>query len=252
MKTQEKSLPIKKILLSGTLICLILTGIALILVGPIKQWIRDYYTQSAVDLAEERIIGGLGPIEYKVPTTDALSVEGENGEQDVALKDLAQDMQDLSDQYTTLTLVGLLEIPCIDVKEPVFDDVSTVSLRYGLGVFPGTGPIGSSGLTSIWGHRMKSNTKFSKLQYLEDDIGELVILTTMDGIQHYYKIVDTVYAADGALMTYMNSESYSSETLALLTCGYGENPLKEGEWHKWNTEFVVICEPWEGSLPGED
>jgi LPXTG-site transpeptidase (sortase) family protein len=236
---------------------LILSGIAIILglgfclIGPIKQLIRDYYAQQAVDLTKDAIIGGLGPIEYKVPATDALSVEGEDGETEYDLRDLAADMQDLQAGYETLTVVGLLEIPCLDVEEPIFDSISQTALRYGVGVFPGTGPIGSQGLTSIWGHRMKYGKILGNLQYLEDDIGELVIITTMDGVQHYYKIVATDYAADGDLMKYMDYNSYSTETVAILTCGYGTSPVT-GVYHKWNTEFVVICQPWEGSLPGED
>ncbi len=121
----------------------------------------------------------------------------------------------------------------------MFDEVTRVSLRYGAGVFPGTAGIGNPGLTSIWGHRIQK--VFKELQYADECIGETVVVTTADGIPHYYKIVETLYATDGDIMPYMDSRTYKTEMLAILTCGYGEN--HNGTYHSWNTEFVVICEP---------
>ena len=182
---------------------------------------------------------------FAVPVSDAFSVTGENGGSDNSLEKLMKDMRDLSLEHETLTLLGILEIPGINVREPVWDSCSVNALRYGVGRYPGTADIGGPGLCNIFGHRIKGDidTKLGSIQYLQDKMGDPVMVTTVDGVCHRYRIVDTLYATDAELMPYLDPETFSDETLCISACGYGEDPLT-GICYPDNTEFVVVCKPW--------
>lgn len=222
----------------------IVFGLTLALVEPIKGWIRQKYSNDAVEYMEEQIIQGSGVITYNVPKSDALAIEGEEGEEDVGLDKLLRDMQAISGEHESLTLLGILEIPCIDVKEPIWDTCSTNALRYGVGRYPGTVNIGESGLCNLFGHRQIGNldAKLGSIQYLQEHIGEEVIVTTTDGTMHIYKIVKTIYVKDSDLMPYLDPKAYDKETLCITACGWGEDPVT-GKTYARNTEFIVVCEP---------
>ncbi len=117
-------------------------------------------------------------------------------------------------------------------------------MRYGVGRYPGTVDIGGDGLCNLFGHRQIGDldTKLGSIQYLADMIGESVLVTTTDGIQHRYRIVDTLYVTDSELMPYLDPESFDEETLCITACGWGEDPLTE-YYYPRNTEFVVVCKP---------
>ena len=153
-------------------------------------------------------------------------------------------MQTLSSEHEKLTLLGILERPCIDVKEPIWDRCSTTALRFGVGRFPETCNIGEAANCTLFGHRMRqSKTIFWQLQTLEKHIGEEVIVTTTDGVRHNYKIYDTVYVKDAAIDPYLRSDLFDTEHLCLATCGYGQDPYNKNIYRAKNTEFIVICVP---------
>ena len=232
-------------IIGGVLLGLaLIAGLTLALIEPIKALIRQKYSNEAVEAVESAIIQGEGVITFDVPASPALAIQGEDGNTDVGLKKLIEDMSQLSDEYETLTLLGILEIPCIDVKEPIWDTCSTNALRYGVGRYPGTVQIGEQGLCNLFGHRQIGDldTKLGSIQFLQEHIGEEVIVTTTDGTQHIYTIIDTVYATDAELMPYLDPTTYDEETLCITACGWGKDPCTE-EVYPMNTEFIVICQP---------
>lgn len=233
-----------KIAAGSVLVLSLVSGLVLSLIEPVKGEIRQRYSKAAVKAAEEAMAQGRGEITFDVPVTDALAVEGEKGESYAGLDRLLEDMRALSDEYESLTLLGILEIPCIGVREPVWDSCSVNALRYGVGRYPGTEDIGGQGLCNLFGHRQAGDidTKLGSVQYLAERTGETVTVTTLDGIQHKYRIADTVYVKDGELMPYLDPSTFSDETLCITACGWGEDPLT-GYYYPRNTEFIVICKP---------
>ena len=220
-----------------------LTGLILISTNFIKNHIRKQVSVTAIEAVESVIDDGGGEITIEVPAVDFLKVDGENGEEDKSLEELIREMQSLSAEHESLKLLGILEIPCIDLKEPIWDSCSSTALRYGVGRFPQTCNIGEPMNCMLFGHRMESHTIFWNLQDLENHIGEDVIVTTTDGIRHNYKIEATTYVTDAALDPYLKSDSYNSEHLCLATCGYGQDPNNKNIYRPRNTEFIVICVP---------
>lgn len=232
-------------ILAGILLVLgLISGLCLTLVEPVRAGIRHNISGAAITAAENAIRNGDSEVQFTVPVSDALAVEGENGNTDTGIDKLLKDMKDLSSEYESLNLLGILEIPAIRVKEPVWDSCSEIALRYGLGRYPGTSEIGAPGLCNIFGHRMMGDldTKLGSIQYLQKMKGDTVTVTTIDGIRHDYRIEETIYVTDAELMPYLDPGTFPDETLCITACGYGEDPLT-GISYPQNTEFIVICKP---------
>ena len=234
-----------RIIVKTVLVVLFLLGLAFSCIRWIKNHARQSVSKEAIKTVESVIEdGGDEKVSFEVPVSDFLAVDGESGEDDTSLDELLREMGELSSKHETITLIGMLEIPCIDVKEPIWDSCSATALRFGVGRFPQTCNIGEAGNCMLFGHRMRqSKTIFWQLQKLEKHIGEEVIVTTTDGIRHTYKIYDTVYVKDSAIDPYLSADLFDSEHLCLATCGYGQDPYSKKIYRAKNTEFIVICVP---------
>ena len=234
-----------RIIVKTVLVVLFLLGLAFSCIGWIKNPARQSVSKEAIKTVESVIEdGGDEKVSFEVPVSDFLAVDGESGEDDTSLDELLREMGELSSKHETITLIGMLEIPCIDVKEPIWDSCSATALRFGVGRFPQTCNIGEAGNCTLFGHRMRqSKTIFWQLQKLEKHIGEEVIVTTTDGIRRTYKIYDTVYVKDSAIDPYLSADLFDSEHLCLATCGYGQDPYNKKIYRAKNTEFIVICVP---------
>ena len=225
------------------LVIVFLVGLILLSTDFIKTRIRQNVSDEAIEAVESVIDDGGGVITFKLPVTDYLMVNGENGEEDKTIEDLLREMDAISSEHEDIRLLGILEIPCIDLKEPVWDSCSSTALRFGVGRFPQTCHIGDEGTCTLFGHRMESHTIFWNLQSLENYIGEDVIVTTTDGTMHRYRIESTTYVKDAGLDPYMRSDSFDTEHLCLATCGWGQDPNNKNIYRPRNTEFIVICVP---------
>lgn len=225
------------------LVIVFLVGLILLSTDFIKTRIRQNVADEAIKAAESVIDDGGGVITIKLPVTDYLEVHGENGESDTTIKDLLREMDSISSEHEDIRLLGILEIPCIELKEPIWDSCSATALRFGVGRFPQTCNIGDEGTCTLFGHRMESHTIFWNLQSLENYIGEEVIVTTTDGTMHRYRIESTTYVKDAGLDPYMRSDSFDTEHLCLATCGWGQDPNNKNIYRPRNTEFIVICVP---------
>ena len=232
-----------RILLQSILIAAFLMGIALLSIYLLKSFVRKSVSSGAQNAVKSAISSGGGDVTYDVPDSDFYSVDGELGEDDISPSDLMYQMKTLSSTHTRLKLIGILEIPCIKVKEPIWDSCSKTALRYGVGRFPDSCNIGEAGNCTIFGHRMKNKTIFWQLQKLEKKIGEEVIVTTTDGVKHKYTIVSTTYVKGSAVDPYLTADLFSTEHLCLATCGYGKDPFNKKIFWPKATEFIVICVP---------
>ena len=225
------------------LVIVFLVGLILLSTDFIKTRIRQNVADEAIKAAESVIDDGGEVITFKLPVTDYLKVHGENGESDTTIEDLLREMDSISSKHEDIRLLGILEIPCIELKEPIWDSCSATALRFGVGRFPQTCHIGDEGTCTLFGHRMESHTIFWNLQSLENYIGEEVIVTTTDGTMHRYRIESTTYVKDAGLDPYMRSDSFDTEHLCLATCGWGQDPNNKNIYRPRNTEFIVICVP---------
>lgn len=221
----------------------IVLALFLLIITPLRNWMRNNAADVALSRAREAITNTEGNVEIEVPDSDFLAVDGEDGD-DADLSSLLANMEDISSGHQELTLLGILEIPCIDVEEPIWDECSRVALRYGVGRFPESAQIGEQGNTIIFGHRNnRSKTRLWQLQKLVEHIGEEVIITTTDGVVHHYRIVSYAYASDADIDQYLYKNFSNTEQLCIATCGYGTDPYDSSIYRVHNTIFIAICEP---------
>ena len=102
------------------LVMLFLFGLAFMCIGWIKNQARQSVSKEAVKTVESVIEdGGEDKVTFEVPISDFLAVDGELGEDDTTLDELMREMSELSSNHETLMLIGILEIPCLEVKEPI-------------------------------------------------------------------------------------------------------------------------------------
>lgn len=221
----------------------IVIALFLLIITPLRNWMRNNAADVALSRAREAITNTEGNVEIEVPDSDFLAVDGEDGE-DADLSILLANMADISSGHQELTLLGILEIPCIEVEEPIWDECSRVALRYGVGRFPESAQIGEQGNTILFGHRNnRSKTRLWQLQKLVENIGEEVIITTTDGVVHHYRIVSYAYASDADIDQYLYKCFSNTEQLCIATCGYGTDPYDSSIYRVHNTIFIAICEP---------
>ena len=164
-----------RIVLKTLAVVLFTIGLVIILLHTVKNKMRQSVSNDAIEVAESIIEEGGDETEVTVlvPKTGFLAVDGEAGEDDTSLAELLHEMQTIASEHEKLTLLGILEIPCIDVKEPIWDRCSTTAPRFGVGRFPETCNIGEAANCTLFGHRMRqSKTIFWQLQTLEKHIGE--------------------------------------------------------------------------------
>ena len=119
---------------------------------------------------------------------------------------------------SSLKLIGVIEIPSIDTKVPVWEGVSVKALRFGVGRYPLSADLGSDkGNCFIMGHRNRHlSTIFCRLQYVK--IGDRVLVSTKDERNIEYKVSKTFAVPPDRITEYMNSPKNAPGTLTLCTC----------------------------------
>ncbi len=78
------------------LIIVFIVGLILLSTDFIKTRIRQNVADEAIEAVESVIDDGGGVITFKLPVTDYLMVNGENGEEDKTIEDLLREMDAIS------------------------------------------------------------------------------------------------------------------------------------------------------------
>lgn len=80
-------------------------------------------------------------------------------EQEVWIRDTEVFQRDVAlqaDGNVTLTVIGQMSIPKIDLLMPVLDNALAITIRYGLGRYPDARSFGEYGNAVVFGHRMRN------------------------------------------------------------------------------------------------
>jgi len=212
------------------LICIL--GVCLAFWDDITGSVRQKYTDGAIEAISENI-GTTDEILYEIPDSDLLRVSGEDDEM-TTLTDITTDISGYENSSSELTLIGLIEIPTVDVYEPVYKECDNLALRYGVAHYWNSYDLLSvEGNCSIMGHRFyEGNYAFTDLVLIEQ--GDYVYVTTVSGQIRTYEVVDSFYTTPEELPTYLDGEASDREQLTLTTCA-----RENGD----NWRFVCICRP---------
>ena len=191
---------------AGTAVCILvfLSSLAYAFKEPFKSLVR----QRVIERIVTDIETAQGNIEYQVPATDCLAVNGE--------EDLDIDLSSFG-QSDTLHLAGLLEIPSIGVTEPCWIECSRLALRYGVCIWPDSAMPGEAGNCTILGHRNRHiSTIFCHLQEIET--GAKVYFTLPSGEKLEYEVSRTLNVAPKDIERLIEKSASKESQLTIITC----------------------------------
>lgn len=234
----------KKTAVSLTLIlicvALLIAGVILLLIEPIKRYNRKKITSDAVSVIESDIATAASTttdtnstessdtteprITYIVPAKGN-EVEGEE-------YDFIGETEEYYQESVVLNSIGILSINKIGIRYPVWDEATLVSLRYGLGHYEDSVMPGEIGNSTIFGHNNRDGSMFQRLWEVE--IGDEVVFTNLDGEDLTFYVVDTVVISAEDILDYTLGDITDERQLTLITCTYidGESGFRR----------IVICQ----------
>lgn len=226
-KSGSNSNTISKLLIALAVILLI-AGIVLLLIEPIKRHNRKKISSDALDIVASKIESSdpdRGEITYLVPATGN-EVPGE--EQELAA-DVEQEYE--AGDMVELGAAGIISIEKMGIRYSVWEGVTEVSLRYGPCHYEGSVMPGEAGNATILGHNYKDGSMFHKLGNLSK--GDEVVFTGTDGVKRTFIVQESKIVSADDLMKYAAGNITSDRQLTLVTCTY--------EYGNKGWRRVVIC-----------
>ena len=220
-------------------ITLLIVGIILVMIEPIKRMKRKKISTDALNYIELQIEASNPEEEpqmtYVVPRTGN-EVEGEG-------YDFGEETEEVTEEEyggtVTLNSIGILNISAINCRYSVWDTASQVSLRYGLGHYVDSVMPGEIGNATILGHNYRDGSMFHKLGNLK--AGDAVKFTRTDGIVLTFYVTESKIISADDLLDYASGNITTDRQLTLVTCTY--------EYGRYGWRRVVICKLSEDCLP---
>ena len=112
--------------------------------------------------------------------------------------------------------VGIIEIPKLGIRYPVYEGTSDAVLNMGIGHIPESAGLLAKGNCVLAGHNgSRQGEFFTKLSSVS--IGDEVMITNSEKVTHTYRIEDTGIVGPFDLSI---TEPKEEETLTLFTCAY--------------------------------
>jgi len=221
------------IILSGVLV---IAGVIFLLLEPYRAWKRSQITEDAMSVIQSEMSVGNTEITMVVPK-DGNEVPGESidyyGDEAAIIEmESNQDQSSTDDSGdVTLNCIGVLKIDAIGQEMPVWDVATSVSLRYGVGLYEYSVIPGQNGNSTILGHHFKNGTAFAQINKLK--IGDQVIFTAIDGTVYTFTVDNSFVIPKEDLINYIDASVSDVPQLTLVTCAYenGQSTLRQ----------LVIC-----------
>lgn len=227
MGNSGKKIDIKSKIMLIVAVLLLVAGIVLLLIDPIKNYIRKTKIEDGVTSIEEQILNASPemPMTYVVPV-EGNEVNGEDydffsdDEDEIARQRelIEQELASMGSEVT-LTAIGILEIDKIELQVPIWDEASIISLRYGVGHYETSSMPGEEGNCAILGHHMRDyGSIFNRLGEVE--IGDTIRLRAVNGETYNYVVDNIIVVNPVNLDDYLESDSLDGTAITLVTCTY--------------------------------
>ena len=120
-------------------------------------------------------------------------------------------------EYKGYKVVGIIEIPKIDIKYPILNKTNDDAMQYAITKFSG-GEINSIGNFVMAGHNYLDGSMFGKVKQLE--LGDEIKLTDLYNNTVTYEIFD-IYSTDPNDTKIINSVKENTKEITLITCTNG-------------------------------
>lgn len=189
----KKSLIIYKILIFVLIIIAIIIGSVIFK----KQYDDQIFDKENIEIAKE--------FEEQIINNSKKGTETQVVEQKIELK------------YKGYNVIGLIEIPTIDLKYPILEKTTKATMKTSISRFDG-GEINSYGNVSLAGHNNYSGTMFGKNKKLK--VGDFIYLTGIDGTKIEYEIYD-VFVTNPDDTSILTTKDNNIREVTLITCKNG-------------------------------
>lgn len=120
-------------------------------------------------------------------------------------------------EYKGYQVVGIIEIPKINIKYPILNKTNDDSMQYSITKFAG-GEVNSIGNFVVAGHNYLDGSMFGKVKQLE--IGNEIKLTDLYNNTVTYEIFD-IYSVDPNDTSILESVQENTREVTLITCTKG-------------------------------
>lgn len=134
-------------------------------------------------------------------------------------KDDNKEKRKIDLEYKGLKVIGLIEIPIIDLEYPILDKTTKLAMRTSISRFSG-GAINEYGNVSLAGHNNYSGTMFGKNKNLK--LGDKVLLTDLSGKTIEYEIYD-IFVTNPNDTTILETKDKTKREVTLITCKNGRS-----------------------------
>lgn len=125
--------------------------------------------------------------------------------------------QKVETEYKGYKVVGIIEIPKINIKYPILNKTNDDSMQYSITKFAG-GEVNSIGNFVVAGHNYLDGSMFGKVKQLE--IGDEIKLTDLYNNTVTYEIFD-IYSVDPNDTSILESVDENAREVTLITCTKG-------------------------------
>lgn len=120
-------------------------------------------------------------------------------------------------QYNGYDVVGIIEIPSINIKYPIINKTNDTTMKYSITKFSG-GEINSIGNFIVAGHNNLNGTMFGKVKRLK--VGDQIKMTDLYNNTVTYEIFD-IYSVDPNDVSCLNAVDENTKEITLITCTNG-------------------------------
>ena len=120
-------------------------------------------------------------------------------------------------QYNGYDVVGIIEIPSINIKYPIINKTNDTTMKYSITKFSG-GEINSIGNFTVAGHNNLNGTMFGKVKRLK--VGGQIKMTDLYNNTVTYEIFD-IYSVDPNDVSCLNAVDENTKEITLITCTNG-------------------------------
>lgn len=202
---------------------ILITAIAVFSVTGLLTGLKEYTKSFIRESVKEEILEkkDAGDLVFEVPAGDYLSVEGEEGEPETDILDnwigITGYVSGNDRACESLHLAGIIEIGALGIEEPIWEENTSLAMRYGVILMKNTARLEETGNAVIVGHRNTvTHTVFDKLTSIKKD--DEVVITTPDGLMHNYRVNGTYYCSPYHLQNYVCTSSEYPVMITLVTC----------------------------------
>lgn len=189
-------------LLTVLLIIAIIAIVVIVGIVIYKLYKRFYTNAGAVEAANA-FENNVNQQNTTDPKTDISGIEG------------TDDNSGISTKYKGFDVVGVIQIPSINLKYPILQKLSKKSLETSVVLLYTSNGLNNIGNSVIIGHNYRNGTMFSNVQKLEN--GAIIYITDMQGRKIKYTVYN-IYRASGSEAGYMTRNTNGKREISLSTC----------------------------------